>query len=191
MESVVVVDNIPKVAPARQEKLKSVIDKLFVAAGVIVNCYYPLDKEGNTKGFCFVEYKNPANAEEAVKLFNNHRLDKTHTFLVNLFTDFNKYSNIPEVWTPPEPQQYDEQNDLYSFITEPDACDQFCVVVDSGNLSQVQFWQNTQPEPTELLKKDVSTRKLVWRNLFYTKLPTSNSSASLSFPFSGLLLEHT
>lgn len=155
VENVIVVDNIPKVAPARQEKLKSVIDKLFQTCGDIVNDFYPKDKEGNTKGYCFLEYKNSTHAEEAVKLFNNHRLDKNHTFLVNMFTDFQKYSNIPDEWEPPTPQAYEPQHDLYSFLTEPDAYDQYAVVVDSGNYSQVQFWQNTQPEPTELLKRDV------------------------------------
>lgn len=157
VESVIIVDNIPKVAPNREEKLKSVIDKLFRTCGEIVNDFYPKDKEGNTKGYCFLEYKNPTNAEEAVKLFNHHRLDKNHTFEVNLFTDFKKYSNIPDDWEPPTPQTYEPQHDLYSFMTEPDAYDQYCVTVDCGNISQVQFWQNTQPEPLELMKKDVSS----------------------------------
>lgn len=90
VENVVVVDNIPKVGPTRQEKLRTVIDKLFSTFGVINKEYYPVDEEGNTKGYAFLEYKNSANAEEAVKALNNHRLDKAHTFAVNLFTDFQK-----------------------------------------------------------------------------------------------------
>ena len=90
VESVVVVDNIPKVGPARQEKLHTVIEKLFSTIGVINKKYYPVDEEGNTKGYAYLEYSSPANAEEAVKALNNHRLDKSHTFLVNLFTDFQK-----------------------------------------------------------------------------------------------------
>lgn len=90
VESVVVVDHIPKVGPARQEKLKSVIDKIFSSFGEITNVFYPVDEENNTKGYCFLEYKSPTNAEEAVKATNGHRLDKSHTFAVNLFTDFQK-----------------------------------------------------------------------------------------------------
>lgn len=90
VENVVVVDNIPKVGQARQEKLRSVIEKLFSTFGVINKEFYPVDEEGNTKGFAFLEYKNSENAEEAVKSLNNHRLDKSHTFAVNLFTDFQK-----------------------------------------------------------------------------------------------------
>lgn len=155
VESVVVVDNIPVVEPSRLEKLKSVIDKLFSNFGEIVNVFYPLDDEGNTKGFAFLEYKNSAIAEEVVKTLNNHRLDKLHTFAVNLFTDFQKYENIPEKWEPPTPQPYKIQNDLYNFLTEPEAFDQFCVAAEtSQNSIQVQFWQNTLPEPSELENRD-------------------------------------
>lgn len=90
VESVVVVDNIPIVEPLRLEKLKSVIQKLFSTCGDIVNVVYPTDEEGKTKGYAFMEYKNATMAEEAVKTLNNHRLDKNHTFAVNLFTDFQK-----------------------------------------------------------------------------------------------------
>lgn len=189
VESVVIVDNIPKVDPLRQEKLKTVIQKLFSTCGEIVNDFYPLDDEGNTKGYCFLEYKNPENAEEAVKNLNNHRLDRKFTFSVNLFTDFQKwvwfniwmnsalaicicdnlselalspiyrfrYEHTPENWTVPTPQPYKVQNDLHTYLTEPDAYDQFCVAAEtSPNCVQVQFWQNTVPEPTSLETRDVS-----------------------------------
>lgn len=70
--------------------IETVIQKLFETCGEITNTFYPVDEEGNTKGYCFLEYKNSENAEEAVKAMNNHRLDRNHTFAVNLFTDFQK-----------------------------------------------------------------------------------------------------
>jgi translation initiation factor 3 subunit B len=162
MENVVVVDEIPKVEPARQEKLENVIKKLFSICGEIVNVFYPKDENGYTKGYCFIEYKSQSQAEEAVKTYNNHRLDKTHTLLVNIFTDFQKYENIPIEWTPPLPQPYKPTVDLYNFLTELDAYDQFCVVVDNGALpSQVQFWENSLPDPTELHRKDKFTEQTV------------------------------
>uniref|UniRef100_A0A0K8TT04 Eukaryotic translation initiation factor 3 subunit B n=1 Tax=Tabanus bromius TaxID=304241 RepID=A0A0K8TT04_TABBR len=159
VENVVVVDNIPIVEPSRLEKLKSVIEKLFSNfGGEIVSVFYPLDDDGNTKGYVFIEYKNSAIAEEIVKTLNNYRLDKNHTFAVNLFTDFQKYENIPEKWEVPTPQPYRIQNDLYNFLTEPEAFDQFCVACESTqNSVQVQFWQNTLPEPTELETRDQFT----------------------------------
>lgn len=151
VECVVVVDNIPKVGPTRQEKLKTVIYKLFSTFGDIVSSFYPLDSEQNTKGYAFLEYKSSEKAEESVKALNNHRLDKNHTFAVNLFIDFQKYENNPENWEPPTPQPYKIQNDLYNFLLEPDANDQYCIAAEtSPNSVQVQFWQNSLPEPTEL-----------------------------------------
>lgn len=169
VESVVIVDNIPKVDPSRQEKLKTVIHKLFSTCGEITNVFYPVDEEGNTKGYCFLEYKNAENAEEAVKTLNNHRLDRKFTFSVNLFTDFQKYEHTPENWTPPTPQPYKVQNDLYTFLTEPDAYDQYCVAAEAQNNGvQVQFWQNTLPEPTLLETREVHiNNSLLLLNVFY------------------------
>jgi translation initiation factor 3 subunit B len=161
MENVVVVDEIPKVEPARQEKLEMVIKKIFGNAGEIVNVYYPKEN-GYTKGYCFIEYKTAAQAEEAVKTYSNYRLDKTHTLLVNVFTDFQKYADIPVDWTPPTEEPYKANVDLYSFLTEPDAFDQYCVVVDNGNApSMVQFWENSLPEPSEIHFKDKFTEQAV------------------------------
>lgn len=155
VENVVVVDNIPVVGAARFPKLKGILEKIFKNAGTIVNVHYPKDEEDNTKGYAFIEYKNQESAEEAVKALNNYRLDKHYTLLVNRFSDFQKYSDIPKEWSPPEPQPYKVQNDLYNFLVEPEAQDQFCVVSETvpGSV-QVQFCQNTQPEPTELLKRE-------------------------------------
>ncbi len=35
-----------------------------------------------------------------------YKLDKQHTFLCNLFTDFEKYDNIPEEFVSPVPEPY-------------------------------------------------------------------------------------
>lgn len=89
-ENVIVVDGCPQVGPERLEKLQSVINKIFSKFGKIVNEYYPTTETGVTTGYIFLEYSNPQNAAEAVKSTNNCKLDKQHTFLVNLFTDFKK-----------------------------------------------------------------------------------------------------
>uniref|UniRef100_A0A1A9UP55 Eukaryotic translation initiation factor 3 subunit B n=1 Tax=Glossina austeni TaxID=7395 RepID=A0A1A9UP55_GLOAU len=162
VESVVVVDNIPKVEPSRLEKLKAVISKIFANVGEIVNAVYPTDEEGKTKGYAFMEFKNAAQAEDIVEKFNNHRLDKCHTLAVNLFTDFQKYKNIPDKWEPPTPQPFKIQNDLYSFLMDPDAYDQYCVAAETApNSVQVAFWQNTLPEPTELETRESFTDTFV------------------------------
>jgi len=41
--------------------------------------------------YIFLEYSAPSHALEAVKNADGYKLDKQHTFRVNLFTDFDKY----------------------------------------------------------------------------------------------------
>ena len=53
-----------------------------------------------------MEFKDRASAEEAVKQRNNYKLDKQHTFLCNVFTDFDKYEDISDEFAPPVPQPY-------------------------------------------------------------------------------------
>lgn len=159
VESVIVVDGVPQVGPERLEKLQSVINKIFGKFGAIVNDYYPKNENGQTKGYIFLEYSSPVNALEAVKTTNNYKLDKQHTFLVNLFTDFHKYEQIPDKWEPPEPLQYKGQGDLHYYLLEPDAYDQFCVV--SGLGQSVQIWQNSQPEPNKLEDRQKWTQTYV------------------------------
>ncbi|XP_067006456.1 eukaryotic translation initiation factor 3 subunit B [Anabrus simplex] len=148
VESVVVVDGVPQVGPERIEKLSSVINKIFSKFGPIVNEYYPKNEQGHTKGYIFLEYSNPNHALEAVKTTNNYKLDKQHTFIVNLFTDFKKYEEIPDEWEPPEPQPYKDLGNLHYYMLEPDAYDQYFII--TGNGSTVQVWQNSAPEPTKL-----------------------------------------
>lgn len=151
---------LPVVGPDRLEKLKSVVNKLFTKFGHIVNEYYPVNEKGFTKGYIFLEYTSPVQAAEAVKHTNNHKLDKTHTFLVNLFTDFSKYEKISDKWEPPEPQPYEGQGDMHYYMLEPDAYDQFCVVNGPGR--SVQIWQNTQPDPT-----CIQDRQVRWYHLSF------------------------
>lgn len=159
VESVIVVDGVPQVGPERLAKLQSVINKIFGKFGSIVNEYYPKHENGQLKGYVFLEYSSPVNALEAVKTTNNYKLDKQHTLLVNLFTDFHKYEQISSDWTPPEPMPYENQGDLHYYLLEPDAYDQFGVV--SGLGQSVQMWQNSQPEPTMIEERQNWTHTYV------------------------------
>ncbi|XP_046491098.1 eukaryotic translation initiation factor 3 subunit B [Neodiprion pinetum] len=150
VEAVIVVDGVPQVGPERLEKLQMVISKLFEKFGDIVNQWYPKNEDGLTKGYIFLEYKSPVNALAAVKSTNNYKLDKMHTFKVNLFTDFKKFEDTPDEWEPPKPQPYTSSGDLHYYLLDPDAYDQFCVLSGNGMAVCVQIWQNSAPEPTLL-----------------------------------------
>jgi translation initiation factor 3 subunit B len=149
VDSVVVVDGVPVVGAERVEKLKSVIRKIFAKFGSVVNEHYPLDEENKSKGYIFLEYSNHANAVEAVKMLSNYKLDKQHTFTVNLFSDFDLYLNIPDEWEPPTEEEYKDQGNLKSWLLETEANDQFSLVYE-GERSTVAILSNTKPEPLEL-----------------------------------------
>lgn len=153
-ECVIVVDGTPQVGANRFEKLKSVVNKVFHKFGNIVNEFYPVNADGVTKGYIFLEYSDPSHALEAVSLANHFKLDKQHTFLVNLFTDFSKYEQIPDKWDPPQPRPHEGLADLHYYLLDADAYDQYAVVV--GNGQSVQICQNTLPEPTIIEDRNVS-----------------------------------
>lgn len=147
VESVVVVDGVPVVGGDRVEKLKNVIRKIYSKFGKLVNEHYPLEADGNTKGYIFLEFSNHTNALEAVKSTNNYKLDRQHTFTVNLFSDFDKYLNISEDWEPPKVQPYKDQGNLRLWLQEPDGCDQYAMIHKGGE--EVTVFTNTQPDPVE------------------------------------------
>ena len=150
VESVIVVDGVPVVGGDRVDKLKNVIRKIYSKFGKLVNEHYPTEENGNTKGYIFLEFSNHNNALEAVKSTNNYKLDKQHTFIVNLFSDFDKYLNISDEseWVAPQPQPYRDQGNLRSWLQEADACDQFAMIHKGGE--EVTVFSNTNPEPVEV-----------------------------------------
>ena len=44
--------------------------------------------------YIFLEYGNPRDASDAVTAATGYKLDKQHTFVVNLFSDFDKYVRL-------------------------------------------------------------------------------------------------
>ncbi|KAK7582397.1 hypothetical protein V9T40_013842 [Parthenolecanium corni] len=157
-DSVIIVDGIPKVGTDRLEKLKNVINKIFAKYGTIVSDYYPKDDTGSTKGYIFIEYNNSVAAREAVANANSYKLDKHHTFLVNLFTDYEKYTTIPDKWETPTPQEYPEKPNLQEYLLEPDAYDQYLVFDTDWH---VQIWLNSSPHPTLLEDRERWTESFV------------------------------
>jgi len=148
VDSVIVVDNVPIVGGDRVDKLKNVIRKIYSKFGKLMNEHYPLDEEQKTKGYIFLEFNNHENALEAVKQTNNYKLDKMHTFNVNLFSDFDKYESIPDQWEPLQSGEYKDQGNLRSWLLDPEANDQFSVIHKGGE--EVTIFSNHNPDPVEI-----------------------------------------
>uniref|UniRef100_A0A646QC55 Eukaryotic translation initiation factor 3 subunit B n=1 Tax=Hemiscolopendra marginata TaxID=943146 RepID=A0A646QC55_9MYRI len=172
VDSIIVVDGIPQVGPDRLEKLQAIVRKIYSKFGKVVSEIYPMEN-GQTKGFAFLEYSSPVNAQEAVKMTYGHKLDKHHTFLVNLLPDFEKYLNIPEEWIPPEPQPYKDPGNLYYWLLDPDCYDQYSVIYNGGKMTSV--WQNSLPEPTVIEEREYWTETYVRWSPLGTYLSTFHS----------------
>ena len=147
-ESVIVVDGIPEVGADRLEKLKMVIRKVFGKYGKVVNEHYPLEGDGKTKGYAFLEFNNPKSAMDAVKNTNNYKLDRQHTFLVNMFADFEKYLSMEDDWQIPQEEEYQDQGNLKHWLLDADANDQYSILHDGGD--KVSIFSNTKSGALEL-----------------------------------------
>lgn len=153
VDSVIIVDGIPVVDSSRFEKLKSVVRKIYQKYGKIVTEHYPVDGDGNTKGYMFLEFSRHQDAVEAVKSTNGYKLDKKNTFTVNLFSDFEKYENISPEWEPPKEEAYANQGNRKSFLLNEKAHDQYSVVFNGGE--KVGVFRNALPDA---LKEDERER---------------------------------
>merc|ERR1719320_31057 len=148
VDSVIIVDCIPKVGKDRLEKLKNVIKKLFSKFGSVVETYYPVDDEGTTKGYMFLEFSSPQNAHEAVNMTNGYRLDKQHVFQVNHFSDFERFSDIPEEWQEPDPKPYQDLGNMKYFLQNKECFDQFSVIYGEGDKTAI-FLNSAEPTNIE------------------------------------------
>lgn len=170
VDSIIAVDGLPQVEPERFQKLQNVVIKIFSKFGTIINTHYPLQENGFNKRYFFCEYSNPESAMQA-KANHQQRLDKQHILFVCSFTDFKRFEDIPDKWEPPQPKPYEEQKDIYNFLLEPDAYDQFCIICSRENT--VQIWQNTLPELTKLEERPG------WTDLYVQWSPLGTYLATL------------
>jgi hypothetical protein len=56
--------------------------------------------------YAFIEFRNADAAAYALNEMNGHPFDAKHTFLVNRFTDVEKYANLDETYVEPQREEY-------------------------------------------------------------------------------------
>ncbi|KAL5017836.1 hypothetical protein ScPMuIL_003558 [Solemya velum] len=103
-------------------------------------------ENSKTKGYIFLEYTIPSHAQDAVKMANGYKLDKLHTFAVNLFSDFEKFENVPKHWENPKPQPFKNVGDLKYWLQNEDCYDQYSVIYEGGEKTAI--FLNSPREPT-------------------------------------------
>ncbi|KAI8981006.1 eukaryotic translation initiation factor eIF2A-domain-containing protein [Pilobolus umbonatus] len=151
-DTIVVVDGAPIVDEAKEEKLLTVLTKLFTkGAGEIKpnGLWMPMTPNEKGKqtssGYLFIDFESPESAHAAVKNLDGHKLSKTVTLSVNRFTDVEKYNDMQETYVEPEIKPYVPKEHLKSYLMDPQARDQ--LVMYTGDDVSI-FW-NRKSEPPE------------------------------------------
>jgi len=158
-ERVIVVDGIPKVEESRFNKLKTVLQNIFNKIGPIKSFHMPKDELNKTKGFAFIEYEKSEHAVTAIEAKSGYKLDKSHTFKVNSFLDFNKFKNVSDSWSAPERKQLKSVGNLYWYLEDENCNDQFSVIYADKTMTAIYL--NTVTEPVLLEQRDRWTEMYV------------------------------
>ncbi|KAF8067212.1 R1 [Scenedesmus sp. PABB004] len=127
--SVIVVDCLPVVPEDKYEKLTNVLRKIYSQIGNVREggIFMPKDGKGMSKGFAFVEFFSPQEAQAARAQTDGYQLDKSHVFKVSMFDDFDRYGKVPDEYAPPEAKDYTPAEGLHSWMLDKNARDQFVI----------------------------------------------------------------
>lgn len=125
----IVIDNVPIVNEERASRLKKLMLKIYstVTEDIVESdLYFPFDPLTNmTPGFAFMKFRTVDDAMNAVKLTNNHLLDKKHIFKVCLYSDLEKIDAVTDVFVPPTPPPFVPRPSPISWLCDPQCRDQF------------------------------------------------------------------
>ena len=159
--SVVVVDNLPKVPGAKVDKLSTVVKKIFGQIGVIREngLHMPLDSDGTTKGFAFVEYHGAAEAAAAREQTDGYKLDKAHVFKTSMFDAFAKFESVPDQYKVPDPKPYTAKENTQSYMLDDRGRDQYAIRF--GDSTEIHWNDAQKSEPVEVYKRDFWTESYV------------------------------
>ncbi|ANB11070.1 Prt1p [Sugiyamaella lignohabitans] len=165
LETFVVVDGAPIVPAAKVEVLTKVLLKLFRSVGNIKaedGFFMPMDEAtGKSKGYVFIEYETPQQAQEAVKTYHQKKLDQRHTLLVNKLGDVERYGfagNVASEYVEPTIEPFKPQEHLKSWLTDSQGRDQ--MVLHRGDNVGV-FYNRKSQTPEQVVDRQHWTEKYV------------------------------
>ncbi len=176
LDTLIAVDGAPIVPATKRDTLLKVIKRKFGSYGRIKEegVYMPMDEaSGMSKGFLFIDYETPEQADATVKQLDRFALDKNHTLLVNKLTDIEEYGKSAEEdgeFVPPPRQDYQDRPHLRSWLADSAGRDQFVTL--RGD--EVSVWWNKKHEPPE---QDVSRNN--WTETYVQWSPLGTFLVSL------------
>ncbi|OJT11372.1 Eukaryotic translation initiation factor 3 subunit B [Trametes pubescens] len=173
-DNILVVDGVPIIDKAKLEKLLQKIAKDFSRKGCPIkpdNITVPWnDAAGKSKGYLFMEFSNADDAARALLTMNGHAFDAKHTFLINRFTDFERYLNVDETYHEPAPEEYKAKEHLRAWLGDPQGRDQYATY--RGDDVEVHW--HGKPSQCE-----VAYSKPNWTDLYVSWSPMGTFMATL------------
>ncbi|KAJ1928649.1 Translation initiation factor 3 subunit b [Tieghemiomyces parasiticus] len=131
-DNVIVVDHLPVVDSSKEEKLLTVVKKIFKAVAPLKDDGLFMPKEEDpetgkttTQGYLFIELDTPEQAAAAIKQLNGFKMDKTHILSVHKFTDVERYATLSDTFRAPVIPAYEEREHLRSWLLDERARDEF------------------------------------------------------------------
>lgn len=138
MSMCIAIGDVPIVDEKKRDRLSKALTNVFSAYGEIVDFWLPVDDKGATTGEAFIEFKTAAAAQATVAPGANPKLDAKTKLRVNLWSDFDKYAALKEVYEPPTKSDYQSNANLSNWLL--DGRDQF--VVRHGRHETQIFWND-------------------------------------------------
>ncbi|KAK3940900.1 Eukaryotic translation initiation factor 3 subunit B [Diplogelasinospora grovesii] len=161
----VVIDGLPVVDQNQKPKLVKFLLKKLNTVGKTREelIFMPMDEDGKSMSFAFVEYSSAAEAAAAVRQLDLVPLDKKHTLRVNKLTDVDRYGKegrIAEEYTPPKIEEFQEKEHLRSFMADPSGRGRDQFVMFRGESVGV-FWNNEKDVPENIVDRQHWTETFV------------------------------
>lgn len=152
-ECCIMVFNIPVINSDRLPKLQNVLSGIFSIQNTYkYNDHYPVDSEGKTKGYCFLEYQTKEAANAAQAVCDGYRLDKNHCFSSYPFTALRDLKEPTKNWKIPEKRPYVDLGDRWWWLQNPKSTDQFAIQYETENGLQLDVYTHARtgdPTPVE------------------------------------------
>eukprot|EP00762_Andalucia_godoyi_P006095 ANDGO_00383.mRNA.1 Eukaryotic translation initiation factor 3 subunit B len=168
----VLIDNVPVVGQDKLSKLSAALSKTFskVISKIPEDAkFIPVDAQGNTRGFMFIELPDKASADRFREKMDGHKFDTKHTFRVISVAELvdlrSMTDEVPEFSVP----EYaaGERAHLRDHLTDKRAREQFLIRV--GAKSELYWKDNVLQSKLVASKEDWTSDR---RDVIFSPLGT-------------------
>lgn len=162
LDNVVVINGVPIVTAAKEQRLFEVIQKRFrTHANLDVELsamHMPYKEDGESKGYIVLELASNDEASQAIRAMNGYAFDKKHRFLMSRLTDVERLANMDESYTDPEEEPFQQRGHLRSWLMDQLGRDQ---LVMCARDDVIVSWHSRMGQPDEAHKRTRWTESYV------------------------------